>query len=125
MVERRSVAAVTGVRFSSGTLYRIVHLGYNLNNMRHIGIVNLPVTFLKEGKRFVAYTPALDLSTSGKTYDEVKKRFDEIVNIFIEELVKNNTLDQVLKDMGWREVQKKWQPPVVVSHQTQTVKVAV
>lgn len=85
----------------------------------------MPVTILKEGKRFVAYTPALDLSTSGKTYDEVKKRFEEIVNIFVEELVKNDTLDQVLRDMGWREIKNRWQPPVVVSHETESVKIAV
>ena len=35
----------------------------------------LPVSFLKEDKRFIAYTPALDLSTSGKTYEEARKRF--------------------------------------------------
>lgn len=86
---------------------------------------NLPVTIFKENKRYVAYTPVLDLSTSGRTYNEVKKRFGEIVNIFIEELVRNNTLDQVLKDMGWTEVRKNWQPPTVVSHETETVKIAV
>ncbi len=93
--------------------------------MRQFGLINLPVTILKENKRFVAYTPALDLSTSGRTYKEVKKRFEEVVQIFIEELIKNHTLDQVLRDLGWREVQKKWQPPVVVAHETESVKVAV
>lgn len=86
---------------------------------------NLPVTIFKEKKRYIAHTPALDLSTSGRTYEEVKKRFEEIVNIFFEELVKNDTLDDVLRDMGWREVKKNWQPPVVVSHETETVRVSV
>ena len=93
--------------------------------MRQIGVINLPVTILKENKRFVAYTPALDVSTSGRTYKEVKKRFEEIVQIFIEELVKNGTLNQVLGELGWREVQSKWQPPVVIAHETESVKVAV
>ena len=44
----------------------------------------IPVSILKEDKKYVAYTPALDLSTSGKSYQEVKKRFSEIVNIFFE-----------------------------------------
>lgn len=38
---------------------------------------NLPVTFLREGKKFVAYTPALDLSTSGDTLEQAQKRFAE------------------------------------------------
>lgn len=86
---------------------------------------NLPVTIFKEGKRFVAYTPALDLSTSGKTYAEVKKRFDELVIIFMEELVEKNSLDRVLKDFGWRAVGRQWQPPVIVSHETERMKIAM
>jgi len=54
--------------------------------------VNLPVFILKEGRRFIAYSPALDLSTSGKTYSEVKKRFAEIVDIFFEELDKKGSV---------------------------------
>jgi len=86
---------------------------------------NLPVTILKEKKRFVAYTPALDLSTSGKSYDQVKERFEEIVNIFFEELIKHGTLDKVLRDMGWVKMQRQWHSPVVVSQETETLKVAV
>ena len=44
----------------------------------------LPVTFLKEGDNFIAYTPALDLSTFGPTFDKAKKNFVEVVNIFFE-----------------------------------------
>ena len=50
--------------------------------------LQLPVSVFKEGKHFIAYTPVLDLSTSGKNYEEVKKRFKESVSIFFEELVK-------------------------------------
>lgn len=48
----------------------------------------LPVSILREGKKYIAYTPALDLSTSGKSYEEAKKRFEEIVNIFLKNLLK-------------------------------------
>lgn len=57
---------------------------------------NLSVTFLREGKRFVAYTPALDLSTSGTTFEQAKKRFTEAVQIFLEECHKMGTLEGVL-----------------------------
>ena len=53
--------------------------------------LQLPISVFREGKHFIAYTPVLDLSTSGKNYEEVKKRFKEAVNIFFEELVKKVT----------------------------------
>jgi hypothetical protein len=33
----------------------------------------LPVIFLKEGKKFIAYTPTLDISTCANTFDKAKK----------------------------------------------------
>jgi len=85
----------------------------------------LPVSILREGKKYIAYTPALDLSTSGKSYEEAKKRFEEIVNIFFEELIKKGTLEEVLRDLGWKRVQAKWNPPMVISQDFQTVRVPV
>jgi len=83
----------------------------------------LPVSILREDKRFVAYTPALDLSTSGKSYKEAKKRFEEIVTIFFEELIKKGTLEEVLRSLGWKRVQSKWNPPIVISQESQTIRV--
>ena len=83
--------------------------------------VSLPVSIFREGKNFVAYTPALDLSTCGKSYKETKKRFNEVVEIFFEEIVKNKTLEEVLQDMGWKRVQKKWMPPVVISQELENI----
>jgi predicted RNase H-like HicB family nuclease len=57
--------------------------------------VNLPVSILREGKQFIAYTPALDLSTSGKTYEEVRRRFREIVEIFLEEVTKKSAIPEI------------------------------
>lgn len=84
---------------------------------------SLPVTFLKEKNRFIAYTPALDLSTSGRSYQEAKKRFEEISHIFFEELVAAGTLEDVLTDMGWTKIQKQWHSPVVIGQETEIVQV--
>ena len=84
---------------------------------------NLPVLITKQNKRFVAYTPALDLSTSGKTEKDVKKKFVEIVAIFLEELVESNTIDDVLSEFGWKKVQKKWSPPKVISSNFMGIKI--
>ena len=87
--------------------------------------LQVPVSILREDKKYVAYTPVLDLSTSGKNYQEVKKRFTEIVNIFFEELIKKGTLEEVLRDLGWKKVQSRWNPPIVISQESQTIQVAV
>ncbi len=85
--------------------------------------VSLPVSILREGKKFVAHTPALDLSTSANSFEKVRGRFNEIVNIFFEELVNKDTLEDVLRELGWRKVQRKWSPPVVVSQESRIVRV--
>ena len=51
--------------------------------------VNLPVSIKREGGVFVAYTPALDISTYGNTKGEAKKSFNELVTVFFEEFVDN------------------------------------
>lgn len=86
--------------------------------------VNLPVSILREGKSYVAYTPALDLSTSGSSYNEVKRRFGEIVNIFFEELINKGTLEEVLYDLGWQKIQRQWKPPIVIAQESQPISVA-
>ena len=78
--------------------------------------ISLPVTIFKEGKSYVAYSPALDLSTCASTYKKAQTRFSEIVEIFIEELMEMGTLDTVLKELGWQKIKSNWQPPVVVSN---------
>lgn len=78
-------------------------------------LFKLPVIITKQNRRFVAYTPALDISTSGKTEKEVKSRFIELVNLFLEEIIEANTVDDILSELGWKKVQKTWVPPKVIA----------
>jgi len=87
--------------------------------------VNIPVIVLRENSSFIAYSPALELSTAGKTLLQAKKRFSEAVDIFFEELVKNGTLDEALAELGWKKVKKEWTPPIIISNEMQTVSVSV
>ena len=41
---------------------------------------------MKQGRRFIAYTPALDIATSASTERKVRASFSELVIIFMEEL---------------------------------------
>ena len=80
--------------------------------------INVPVSYFKEDKSFVAYTPALDLSSAGKTLKEAEKNIAEAVSIFMEEILKQGTLDEVLSSLGWKKISKtnEWMPPIFVSH---------
>ena len=86
--------------------------------------IKLPVLIFREGKYFIAYTPALDLSTSGKTYQQVKKRFNEVVNIFLEEIIEKGTFEEVLQELGWKKFRKEWIPPYVVAHENEEITVS-
>ena len=81
--------------------------------------LSLPVSILREGDSFIAYSPALDLSTVGETFEQAKVRFDEVVQIFFEEVFEKGTLNEVLSDLGWQKQNKSFVPPVVVSHETE------
>lgn len=86
---------------------------------------NLSVLFLREKNRFVAYSPALDLSTSGKTFAEAKRRFGEAAALFFESLQRHGTTSDALEELGWQKAQRSWKPPVLVSQETESVRIPV
>ena len=76
---------------------------------------SIPVSFYKEGNQFIAYCPALDISTCGDTFDEAKNNFAELFDIFLSETIKLGTLEKVLLECGWEKIthpKLKWKPPV-------------
>lgn len=85
----------------------------------------ISVNFLKEGEKFIAYSPVLDLSTCGDTLEQAKKRFKEATGIFFEETAKKGTLENALLNLGWQRVQKVWQPPVFIGQGFQEVAFAL
>ena len=82
----------------------------------------LTVSITKQGKRYVAYAPALDISTSASTEKAVLRRFGELVELFFEELQQAGTVAEVLSELGWRRQQKQWSPPEELSHKPITVR---
>ena len=70
----------------------------------------LSVVIMKEGKYFIAYAPALDYSTCGRSVEEAQRMFGKGVKIFLSECVKMGTLESVLSDCGWRRIEQrtKW-----------------
>lgn len=87
--------------------------------------VGLNVSIFKEGKMFVAFAPALDLSTSGKTVEEAQKNFSEAVEIFFEETERKGTTNDALLSLGWEQKDSKVFPPVEVARTVTQVTVPV
>jgi len=87
---------------------------------------NIPVLFFKEGETFISYSPALDLSTCGATFEAAKRHFQEALDIFFQESFKHGTLDDALESYGWKRSHKdhsQWQPPVLVGQDSISVSV--
>lgn len=93
--------------------------------MKKFAQIKLTINILKQSGRYVIYSPALDLSTSGRTEKEAKKRFEEASLLFIEELDKAGTLSDVLRELGWHRVQKQWSPPKIISQEAVGIRVPV
>ena len=81
--------------------------------------LQLQVQFTKEGETFIAYSPALDLSSCGGTFEEAQRNFEEAADIFFEECDADGTIIDVLKSLGWEQVEKptpQWLPPRIVGN---------
>ena len=73
-----------------------------ISKHKHGITVQLDVFLLEdEDKIYVAFCPALNLSSYGNTLNDAKKAFDEVVSIFVEETTKKGTLEKVLLKLGW------------------------
>jgi hypothetical protein len=82
--------------------------------------IKLTVNFIKDRKQVIAYSPALDISTVGKSETHAKKRFQELVHIFLKDISERNVVDEVLTELGWKKVsapnrKSEWVPPQVHS----------
>jgi hypothetical protein len=85
----------------------------------------VPVLFFQEGNKVVAYSPALDLSSCGNTEQQARKRFAEAAMIFLAEIQKMGTIEEVLEECGWHKIpeQHTWSPPVYKSCSEELVKI--
>ena len=84
-------------------------------------IVNVTVTIFKEGDYLVAYCPALELSSYGRTVEAAKKAFSQAMDIFMEETEKRGTLERALLSLGWSLRLKpscRYEPPFFMPNQS-------
>jgi hypothetical protein len=90
--------------------------------------VSLPINVMRcrETKEFVVHTPALDVSSCGKTESQALRMFGEAVQLFLSELERMGTIDDVLTELGWTKVERPnihWVPPELLHQKKYPVKV--
>jgi predicted RNase H-like HicB family nuclease len=73
--------------------------------------VKIQLLLLKEEDSYVAYCPALELSSYGNTIKEAKSAFEDALAIFIEETTKMGTMKDVLLHLGWTLQLENYMPP--------------
>lgn len=83
----------------------------------------LPVIFLREGKAFIAYSPALDISTAGDTFEDARDKFSELLLLFFQELAESGKFHDALLELGWQQKDNHLKPPALVSQETQEIPV--
>ncbi len=81
-------------------------LGFG-NGKYHVG---LSLVEFEEDNVTIIYSPALDLSGYGYNYSEAKHSFAEALHEFFRYTNNKNTLDKVLKDLGWNVKDSKKKP---------------
>jgi len=59
----------------------------------------------KEGNMYVSYCPELDIASCGETVEQAKKNLKEVILINLEEAQKLGSLDDLLQEAGFNEMQ--------------------
>lgn len=74
---------------------QIIHKESNFTN------VVLDVLIGIQGDYYVAYCPALELSSYGQSEIQARKNFETELEIFLEETEKRGSLEKILLKLGW------------------------
>ncbi len=62
----------------------------------------LPFTISKEGDMFLSWCPIVDVYSQGDTEQEAKDNLIDALSLFFISCFERNTLDEVLKDCGFK-----------------------
>lgn len=77
----------------------------NNGNSKHMA--PLEVHFRPEGDLWLGLCPSLDIGTQAPTYDAVQENMKEAILLFFESCLRRGTLEQVLRESGFKPVQIK------------------
>jgi len=69
----------------------------------------------KEAETYVAYVPALDVSSCGATDEEARRNIRDAVRGFLAASADLGTLDEILREAGYEQEGESWRAPEFVS----------
>ena len=69
--------------------------------------IGLEVVVFEEDNKVVIYSPALDLSSYGKTEQKAQKAFEHDLSLFLEYTTRKQTLEVELLRLGWKKIPRK------------------
>jgi hypothetical protein len=78
----------------------------------------------KEGDVYVAYVPALDLSSCGDTDEQARHNIRDAVRGFLKTSAEMGALGEILEEAGYRREGDEWRAPEFVSLDRLTMNVA-
>lgn len=61
----------------------------------------------REGGWYIAHCPPLDITTQGRTEAEAKHNLVEASELFLISCIERGSLDQALRELGFKEIQNK------------------
>ena len=73
--------------------------------------IEYTVQIWKEGNQFVAHAMPLDLMSCGENPDGARAALDEAVHLFLVIAAEKGTLDEVLRESGYKEQGGEWISP--------------
>jgi predicted RNase H-like HicB family nuclease len=81
----------------------------------HIQDFSFDTHIFKEGDLFVAYVPALDVSSCGETDEEARHNIQDAVRGFLATSADMGTLVEILLEAGYQREGGRWRAPEFVS----------
>ncbi|MBF0253988.1 MAG: hypothetical protein HQL11_02540 [Candidatus Omnitrophica bacterium] len=85
----------------------------------------IPIMYMKEGDIYVCFTPALNLVSHGDTFEEAERNFAKSLKLFIREVTRMGTWEEVLSECGWRKINNRLTPPTILRERLQQIQIPV
>jgi len=79
--------------------------------------LSLVVQVWKEGPTYVAYAPELDVSSCGRTASQAKSHLREAISLFVEELARRGTLEDILLEAGFEKHGTRFKPRRILARE--------
>ena len=73
--------------------------------------IDYTVQVWRRGTRYIAHAMPLDVSSAGDTPEGARQAVDEAVRSFLDTAAEDGTLEEVLKEAGYRREGGSWRAP--------------